>query len=202
MSVSLHDGRSLEVDQLDGRHRKAAQPTVGADELGDEIIGRGAQHAGRGVVLSEPAALLEDGDPVAEADGLLDVVGDEDDGLGQPGLDVEELVLKATADDRIDRAERLVHQQDVGVGSQRPGYADALALSAGELVRVAVGEGARLEPHRVEQLLDPGVGALLVPAEQLGHGGDVGADGLVREQPDLLDDVADPAAQLDGVHRG
>ena len=43
---------------------------------------------------------------------------------------------------------------------------------------------------------------LLVPAEQLGHRGDVGADGLVGEQPDLLDDVADPAAQLDRVDVG
>ena len=39
-------------------------------------------------------------------------------------------------------------------------------------------------------------------AEQGRHGGHVGGDRLVREQPDLLDHVADPAAQLDRVGVG
>ena len=37
-----------------------------------------------GVVLLEHAADVEDGDAVTQLDGLVDVVGDEDDGLAQP----------------------------------------------------------------------------------------------------------------------
>ena len=42
---------------------------------------------------------------------------------------------KPRACDRVDRAERLVHQQDGRVGGQRAGDADPLALPAGELRR-------------------------------------------------------------------
>ena len=34
-----------------------------------------------------------------------------------------------------------IHEQDAGVGGQRPGHPDALGLPAGELVGVAGGEG-------------------------------------------------------------
>ena len=56
-----------------------------------------------------------------------------------------------------------------------------------------------LEPDELEQLVDPGVDPLLVPAEQPGHGGHVVPHPAVREQATLLDDVADAAAQLDRV---
>ena len=46
----------------------------------------------------------------------------------------QELVLQPVAGDRVDGAERLVHQQHGRVGRQRPGHADALPLAAGELV--------------------------------------------------------------------
>ena len=53
-------------------------------------------------------------------------------------LEAQELVLEAVADDRVDRAERLVHEHDRRVRGQRPGDADALPLAAGELAREAV----------------------------------------------------------------
>ena len=46
---------------------------------------------------------------------------------------------------------------------------------------------------------DPVRDAVLGPAEQLGHGGDVVGHGLVREEPDLLDRVTDLAPQLVGL---
>ena len=39
----------------------------------------------------------------------------------------------------IERRERLVHQQDVGVGGEGAGEADALLHAAGQLVRIFVG---------------------------------------------------------------
>ena len=112
------------------------------------------------------AALLEDRDLVAHLDRLVDVVGDEDDRLAQLGLQAQELVLEPLAVDRVDGAERLVHQHQRRVGRERAGDADALALAAGELGRVAVAEVAG-EADQLEQLLDARGGPLLVPAEQL-----------------------------------
>ena len=53
----------------------------------------------------------------------------------------DQLLLQLAADDRVDRAERLVHQQHGRVGRERAGHPDPLLLPARELVRVALGEG-------------------------------------------------------------
>ena len=144
--------------------------------------------------LGEDAAGLEDGDEVAHLDRLVDVVGHEQDRLGDRLLEAEELVLEPVADDRVDGAERLVHEHDRRVGGQRPGDADALALAARQLAREAVAILGGLEPDEREQLLRSLAEARLRPAEQARHRRDVLADGLVREQADLLDDVADARA--------
>jgi hypothetical protein len=147
------------------------------------------------------AALAEDGDPVAHLDRLVDVVGDEHDRLADVLLEAEELVLEAAADDRVHGPEGLVHEHDRRVHGQGPGHPDPLALAARELVGVAVADLGGQADH-LQQLAHPGPGPLIVPAGQLGHGGDVLADGAVREQADLLDDVADAAPQLGRVDRG
>ena len=67
-------------------------------------------------------------------------------------LQAQELVLQARAVDRVDRAERLVHQHQRRVGRQRARDADALALAAGELRRVAAGHLLRVEADQLEQL--------------------------------------------------
>src|SRR5699024_3109478 len=103
--------------------------------------------------------------------------------------------------DRVDRTERLVHEHDIGIRAHRPGDTDALSLSAGELLRVAVAVVAR-DADRLEQLVDPAGDPRAIPPEHLGYGGDVLRDGHVREQPDLLDDVADPAPQMIRVDVG
>jgi hypothetical protein len=109
------------------------------------------------------------------------------------------IVLEPLAHDRVDGRERLVHEQHRWVGGERPGDPGALTLTAGELGRVAIAEPGRVEPDGGQQLVDALFDPALVPAEQPGDGSDVRADVLVREQPDALDDVADPASQLHGV---
>ena len=116
--------------------------------------------------------------------------------LSQPVLEASELVLEPGPDDRVDRPEWLVHQQDRRVGGQRPGHTDPLLLPAGQRGRVPRRAISRVEPDEVDQLVDARVDARLVPPEQLGDGGDVVGDGAVREEPDLLDDVADAPPQL------
>ncbi len=63
-----------------------------------------------------------------------------------------ELVVEHVARHRVERAERLVHEEDVGVLRERAGERDALAHAAGQLVRALLGEAA--EVHQVEQLVD------------------------------------------------
>ena len=94
---------------------------------------------------------MQDRDPVAHLDRLVDVVGDEEDRLAQLGLQPQELVLQALAVDRVDGAERLVHQHHPRVGGERPRDPDPLLLATGELGRVAVAE-LRVEADQLEQL--------------------------------------------------
>ena len=139
---------------------------------------------------------------VAQLDRLVDVVGDEDDRLAQCRLEPQELVLESLADDRVDRPERLVHEQDRRVRGERPGDADALLLAAGELGRVATGVRRRVEPDELQQLPGALAPARRRPAQQPGDRRHVLGDRLVREETDLLDHVADPAAQLGEVAGG
>ncbi|GMA93025.1 hypothetical protein GCM10025869_35540 [Homoserinibacter gongjuensis] len=79
---------------------------------------------------------------------------DEDDGLLEIALQADRLLLQFGTHDGVDGAERLVHEQDVGVGREGPRHPDALLLAARELTRIAGGERA-VEPDGVEQLEGP-----------------------------------------------
>ena len=81
-------------------------------------------------------------------------MGDEQ--VGQPELALQPLeqVDDLGLDRDVERADRLVGDDEVRVERERPGDADALALAARELVRVALAE-VGVEPDRREQLADP-----------------------------------------------
>ena len=143
---------------------------------------------------SWPAA--HDGDLVAHLDRLVDVVGDEDDRLAHLLVEAQEVVLEAVAGDRVDRAEGLVHQHDRRIRRHRAGDADALLLAAGELPGIAAQIARGVEADELEQFGGAGADALPRPAQQPRDRADVGLDGHVREQPDLLEDVTDAAPQL------
>src|SRR5262245_15867847 len=85
-----------------------------AGELDVEVRGEPSRTAG------------EEHDAIAEPRRLAHVVRDEHD--GEPGLapDVLELVVQQVARDRVERAERLVHEEDVGVLCKGAGEGDAL----------------------------------------------------------------------------
>ena len=67
------------------------------------------------------------------------------------GLDALELDLHLAAQLEVERAERLVEQQHLGVVDQGPGQRHPLLLAAGELGRLAAGEVRHL--HQLERLL-------------------------------------------------
>src|SRR4051794_35709252 len=194
-----HGRRVLEVAGSEHGDAHPPDPAVRPNEGGDLLVGGGGEQGGRVGILLELAGRPEHGDAVTEAGRLVDVVRHEHDGLVQLGLDAPELLLQAVPRERVDRAERLVHEENGRVRGQRPGHPDALLLPAGQLVGVAPRVGARLETDHVEQLGDAAADALAVPAEQRRHGRDVLLDRAMREEPDPLDDVPHAAAQLLGV---
>ena len=177
------------------------RPRSAPDELCDELRCRvGEDLLGRAELRQEPAH-LEHGDEVAHSDRLVDVVGHEEHRLGELALEAQQLLLEPLANERIDRPERLVHEQDRRVRRERPGDADSLALAARQLRREPRAVRGRVETDEREQLLGACPPPSLGPAEQARHGRDVLEHGLVREQAGLLDHVADAAAQLDRVAR-
>ena len=125
-------------------------------------------------------------------------MSDENDGLGQIRLDADELALKLTAHERVDCAERLIHQQNTGVGGQRPGHPDALGLSAGELVGISLSE-VTIQAQHVDQFQSTITGSSAIDPAEAGHEGDVVDDAAVREQARILHDVADGAPERDGI---
>ena len=148
------------VEHLD-RHR-VRDP----EEVGDEQGRRALVDLARGPDLVDPAA-VHDRDPVAHAERLLLVVGDEDE--GRPDLLLQRLQLEPqlAADFRVERAERLVEEQQRRAQDQRPGQGDALLLATGELVRAALAELAELD--QLERLLHPP--AALARGRPSGSGG-------------------------------
>jgi hypothetical protein len=128
-------------------------------------------------------------------------VGDEDDGLVQTPLERGELALERGAGQRVERAERLVHEEQRRVCGERARHAHALALPAGKLRGEARPELVRVEPDQPQQLFDARAHVRLVPTFERGDKPDVAADREVREESRVLYDVARASSQLDGVPR-
>ena len=82
---------------------------------------------------------------VGEIDRLLHVVGDEDHGLRRALPDAQQLALHQPAGLRVERAERLVHQQDLGIEGERARDRGALLHAAGKLRGVAVLEAVQAD---------------------------------------------------------
>ena len=149
------------------------------------------------------AAALHDDDAVAELRGFVEVVADEDDRLLEPRLQFQQFVLQPRADQRIERRERLVHQEDVGVGREGTGEADALLHAARELMRELVGPA--LEADHRELLVDDRVPCPARHAAQFEPHADIVAHAAPGQQRELLEHHRDPAraqvAQGAGIAR-
>ena len=110
-------------------------------------------------------------DAVGDGHRLLLVVGDDDEGEAELLLQVDQLELGLLAELLVERAERLVEQQHLRLLGERAGERDALALAAGELVRLALGERRQLD--QLQHLLDARVDLGLRHAVLLEAEGDV-----------------------------
>ena len=90
-----------------------------------------------GLALLDDAAEIHDGDVVADLAHDLEIVADEQIGDAQPVLQVEQEVHHLGLDGDVERRDRLVADQQVGLGHQGPRQHHALALAAGQFVRKA-----------------------------------------------------------------
>jgi hypothetical protein len=189
----------LEVGGVDrvtaSRRRPRVEPTKSATK--SSAGGRAARPGWR---TGPAAARREDRDPVAHPHGLVDVVGDQHDGLAELALQAQELVLQPDPHDGS-TAPNGSSISSTGGSPPARGPRRPAALAAGELVRVAVGVRRGSRPTSSSSSR-PARGGRRRLAVQQRHGHHVGDDLLVREEPDLLDDVADAAAQLDRVLAG
>ncbi len=127
-----------------------------------------------------------DDDAVAQVDGLLDVVGDEDHGALVLLPDRQGLLLHGVAGLRIECAERLVHQQHIRAVRPGAGEAHALLHAARELVRI--GRLETLQADEVDVLLGGRIALGLVHAFYVKAERNVVHDRLPGEQGILLED--------------
>ncbi len=141
-------------------------------------------------------------DPRSERQRFGHVVRDDDDRLADRRLDAPELAVQLAARDGIERAERLVHQQNRRIRRERARHADALALAARQLLRPARGEVIDAEADERQQLADARRDTRLVPCEEARHDGDVVVNGQVRKERDVLQHVADVAPEIEWVPGG
>ncbi|SAD57229.1 Uncharacterised protein [Enterobacter cloacae] len=182
-----------------GDQQQALQRAVLADKRADKLIRRLRQQLiGAGALDNFP--LTEYRDTVAELQGFIDIMADQHDGFFQLALHLQELVLDHLAVDRVHRAEGFIHQQYRRIRRQGADDADTLLLPAGHLARIAVEKLVRIHRHHIHQLFGAGFTARFIPAQHARYDGDVLFNGHVREQANLLDHVANVAAQGHGVH--
>src|SRR5690606_29683951 len=127
-------------------------------------------------------AQVHDGDMVADVPHHAQVVRDEDIGQAHVALQVHQQVDDLGLYRHVQRRYRLVADDQRGLQGQRAGDHDALALAAGELVRIAVGR------------LGPQADAL----QQLGHAVAYGRAAVAEIAQRLAHDIAHPHAR---VHR-
>ena len=173
-----------------GTDQRVAQPGHRADESHHEVVG-GPVVQLVGIAHLLDLAVIDDHDPVGDLHRLLLVVGDEHGGHVHLVVQPSQPRPQVLAHVGVERAERLVQQQHLGLDRQRPGEGHALALAAGELRRVAVGKAGQL--HQLEQVVDALSGLVLGALADIEAEGDVLAHGHVLERGVVLEHEADAA---------
>ena len=121
-----------------------------------------------------------DDDAVRHHHGFLDVVRNDQDALGGNAVavpQVKNIVAQGLAGQHIQRRERFVHQQHVGIGHQCSRNPDALAHAAGQFARQGATKAG--QAHQVEH----GIGALFAFGRRHALGFQTEFDILLHCQP-------------------
>ena len=158
-------------DGIGDRRRRQQRLGVGVLRVGEQLVG--------GRVLDD-APEVHDGDLGRDVAHHGQIVGDEQVGQTELLLQVLQQVDHLALDRHVERGHRLVADDHARLDRQRAGDADALALAARQLVRIAQ-RHVGIEADQLQQLgdarLDLGLGQDLVHVHRLG---DDLADGHAR----------------------
>lgn len=149
------------------------------DELGDEAVGRLLVDLVRLADLLDPAG-IHHRDAGGHGHRFFLVVGDHHAGHARRFDDADQFQLHLRAQLLVQRAHRLVQQQQLRPLGQRPRQRHALLLAAGQLVWLALAQVAHL--HQVEHLAHALADRILAQAILLQAEGNVLLDRHVREQ--------------------
>jgi len=110
---------------------------------------------GLAVTSFDDSPLVHHGDPSGEIAHYRHGVGDEQVGQAEVPLQLGEEIDDLGADTDIEGRDRFIAHDELWAQRQGSGYADALALSAGELVRVAAA-GGFVEAHGTQEFGNAG----------------------------------------------
>lgn len=136
----------------------------------------------------------EDDDAVPHHDGLVDRVGDEEGGGGPLLENPQHLELEQVACLRVERGERLVHDEHARLDRQGAREAGPLLHPAGQLVRIGV-----LEPFQADHADELLNARCRVPAGHPPDGqavSDVAEHRLPREEAEVLEHHAHALGRL------
>ena len=149
--------------------------------------GRGRSNGMSKTPLTRPGPRAHHGDAIGQIDRLVDLMRDEQHGLARLAPDLQQLGLHVLARLRVERGERLVHQQHHRIRRQRPGQVDALLHAAGQLRRIVPLEAG--EADQLDEMLGPLAHRRAVePLLHLHAVADVAGDGAPRQQARVLED--------------
>src|ERR1700738_4820430 len=102
--------------------------------------------------LDRPWTWSHDQDAIGELDRLFNVVGDKENGFLFALPDAYQIGAHFQASEKVERAERFIHVNDVGIRRERARDLHTLAHPAGKLVRIGVFKSG--QTHHVDVARD------------------------------------------------
>src|ERR1043166_3630013 len=92
------------------------------------------------IAFDATGARRHDENPVAHVNGFVDVVGHEEHGRATVPPELQNFVLHAHAGEGVERAQRFIEEQQLGMIDQRAGQSGSLGHAAREMMRIGVGK--------------------------------------------------------------
>src|SRR5215472_19260796 len=126
---------NLSLDRREAAFALVEARDLREERLGVGVIGSSEQRFGRGAL--DDAAQVHDQDPVGDVLDHAEVVADEEIGQAELLAERDEEVDDLRLDRDVERGDRLVADHKLRLDRERTGDAEALALPARELVRIA-----------------------------------------------------------------
>src|SRR5450830_698369 len=119
----------------------------------------------RCIELNKFSFALEDGNPITNLDGLLHIMGHQNNGFMQTSLKRNQFILQSLTYHRIKRGKGFVHQYNRWVRGQRPRQSDTTLLPARQLIRVAL-KKFRLKSNQGDELAHALADFMFAPAQE------------------------------------